>query len=70
MISKYIKELSIHKVDAMPNRGNFDIGHGLDTLLSAWKYVPSYVHMDTTYNVDYALKAEFNKLHYKLAGER
>jgi|GEM_PF-1338465 len=69
LISKYINNVSLHKVAAMPNAGAFDVGFGLDGLLSVWEYVPSYVHMDTAYAVNYPLKSEFNKLFYKLAGE-
>ena len=69
LISRYINNVSLHKVAAMPNEGSLEVGFGLDSLLSSWEYVPSYMQMDTTYGVNYSLKSEFNKLFYKLAGE-
>ncbi len=68
LIQNYIEIVTLHKVAAMPKDKSFDVGFGLNDLLLAWAYAPSYLHTDTQYNVSYPLKSEFNKLFYKLAG--
>lgn len=69
LLLKYIKNVSFHHVAAMPNIKSMEVGFGLDDLLSAWSYIPSYIYMDTKYDINNSLKSEFNKLIYKLAGE-
>lgn len=69
LIQKYISDITIHKVAAMPEDNALDVGFGIDALLTAWKYDPQYLHIDTNYHVNYPLNDEFNKLFYKLAGD-
>lgn len=63
---KYIPEVSIHKIAAMPKYGDFEVGFGLDELLSTWSKKRSNKQISQSYAVNYELKSEFNKLIYKL----
>jgi energy-coupling factor transporter ATP-binding protein EcfA2 len=68
LIQNYVECVTFHEIAAMPKNTSFDMGFGLEKLLLAWKYDPSYHNTNTTYDGDFSLKSEFNKLYYKLAG--
>lgn len=66
LLKKYVREVTVHKVAAMPEPGDFEVGYGLEELLSTW----NKPHIDTqvieSYMIDCQLDSEFNKLIYKM----
>lgn len=68
LIFRYINNVTIHRVAAMPDGGDLTVGFGLEELLTAWDYIPSYTNMDSSYDVGFTIESEFNKLRFKLAG--
>lgn len=68
LVQNYVECVTFHEIAAMPKNTSFDMGFGLEKLLLAWKYDPSYHNTNTKYDGDFSLKSEFNKLYYKLAG--
>jgi hypothetical protein len=65
---KYISEVSIHKIAAMPQNNHFEIGFGMDKLLNTWNKNYSNIQISQSYAINCELKSEFNKLIYKLSG--
>lgn len=68
LIARYIKNVTVHEVAAMPHNSSFAVGFGLESLLSAWDYEPRYLHINSRYEINDPIHSEFNKLFYKLGG--
>ena len=68
LITRYIKNVTVHEVAAMPHDSSFTVGFGLESLLSSWDYEPRYLHSSPQYEFDEPIDSEFNKLFYKLRG--
>jgi hypothetical protein len=68
LVSKYISDVTVHNIAAMPQNKGLAIGYGIDGLLKTWMQKncqnSSYIPCAPTNN----LKSEFNKLNYKLLG--
>lgn len=65
LLKKYVSEVTVHKVAAMPELGGFDVGYGLEELLSTWN-AHSNSKVVESYTIDCKLNSEFNKLIYKM----
>lgn len=68
LITRYIKNVTVHEVAAMPHDSSFAVGFGLENLLLAWDYEPRYLQINPQYEVDGLIHSEFNKLFCKLGG--
>lgn len=66
LLKKYVSEVTVHKVAAMPELGDFEVGYGLEELLSTWNKAHSDNQVVESYTIDCKLNSEFNKLIYKI----
>ncbi len=68
LVSKYISDVTVHNIAAMPQNKGFNIGYGLEGLLKTWmqKNRQNSIHVPCAPTTN--LKSEFNKLNYKLLG--
>jgi len=66
LLKKYVSEVTVHKVAAMPELGDFEVGYGLEELLSIWNKAHPDNQVVESYAIDYKLNSEFNKLIYKM----
>ncbi|MFT4104757.1 MAG: hypothetical protein QM657_03270 [Lacrimispora sp.] len=66
LLKKYVSEVTLHKVAAMPEPGDFEVGYGLEELLSTWNKPRTDNQVVESYMIDYQLDSEFNKLIYKM----
>ncbi len=68
LLKKYVDEVTVHKVAAMPEPGNLEVGYGLEELLSTWNKPHPNKQVFDSYMIDSPLDSEFNKLIYKMQG--
>ena len=68
LVSKYISDVTVHHIAAMPQNEGFDVGYGLDVLLETWKQKNCQNLINIPHAPIVGLKSEFNKLNYKLLG--
>ncbi|MCY6356009.1 TRAFAC clade GTPase domain-containing protein [Clostridium sp. ZS2-4] len=66
LLKKYVSEVTVHKVAAMPEPGDFEVGYGLEELLSTWNKPHTDNQVVESYMIDCQLDSEFNKLIYKM----
>ncbi|HAB62502.1 MAG TPA: hypothetical protein DCE48_17700 [Lachnospiraceae bacterium] len=66
LLKKYVSEVTVHKVAAMPEQGDFEVGYGLEELLSTWNKPYTDNQVVESYMIDCQLNSEFNKLIYKM----
>lgn len=68
LVSKYIPDVTVHHIAAMPQNEGFDVGYGLEELLETWKQKKCQNSINIPCAPIGGLKSEFNKLNYKLLG--
>lgn len=66
LLKKYVSGVTVHKVAAMPEPGDFEVGYGLEELLSTWNKQHTDNQVVESYTIDCNLNSEFNKLIYKM----
>lgn len=66
LVKKYVKEVTVHKVAAMPETDDLEVGYGLEELLSTWNKSHNDKQVVESYMIDSQLDSEFNKLIYKM----
>lgn len=68
LLEKYVGEVTVHKVAAMPEPDKLEVGYGLEELLSTWNKPYTDKQVVDSYMIDSQLDSEFNKLIYKMRG--
>lgn len=68
LLKKYVDEVTVHRVAAMPEPGDIEVGYGLEKLLSTWNKPHTDKQVVDSYMIDSQLDSEFNKLIYKMQG--
>lgn len=68
LLKKYVNEVTVHRVAAMPEPGDLEVGYGLEELLSTWNKPRIDKQAAESYVIDSQLDSEFNKLIYKMQG--
>lgn len=68
LLKKYVNEVTVHRVAAMPEPGDLEVGYGLEELLSAWNKPHIDKQAVESYMINSQLDSEFNKLIYKMQG--
>lgn len=66
LLKKYVSEVTVHKVAAMPEQNDIEVGYGLEELLSTWKKPHTVKQVVESYMIDKQSISEFNKLFYKM----
>ncbi|MCT4662287.1 MAG: hypothetical protein N4A40_10535 [Tissierellales bacterium] len=66
LLGNYVSEITVHKVAAMPETGDFEVGYGLEKLISIWNKPHTDNQVAESYMIDGQLNSEFNKLIYKM----
>ena len=62
LLKKYVDEVTVHRVAAMPEPGDLEVGYGLEELLSTWNKPRTNKQAVGSYMIDSQLDSEFNKL--------
>ena len=61
-----MSEVTIHKVAAMPESDDFEVGYGLEELLGIWNKPYTSNQVAKSHKIECKLNSEFNKLIYEM----